>query len=313
MNRPALHVSLVVAAGVMVLSACASPSVQAPGAAPVQQLEPGSWVAPSETLGPNALPTSSPRVTAAPLPLPVSAKVPVASSAPEAPLSREDAASDVSGIPPKGYTGYVTQRTNTSGLSTSDWYYPPVPGPTDVHGDGSPWCTNVNTVFVPSTGTPLDLSDVTVTASSYDSPAVGSDGKLHNFEPANAIDGTKEVWRVAGDGDGQWITITFPKPRQVSSIALMGGYSSEWDTGTSIERCNHRPLSRVNVTLDNGSSTAPFPYVYNGMQEVDFSGLGGFMSPTAGVKSIKISVLGSLDTGAEQNVAIEEIVIYGTP
>jgi hypothetical protein len=207
----------------------------------------------------------------------------------------------------------VTQRINTAGLSTSDWYFPQIPEPTDVHGDGSPWCTNVGTAFVPSTGTPLSLADATITASSFDSPAAGSDGKMHDFAPANAIDGTKEVWRVAGDGAGQWIKITFPEPQHISSVAFMGGYSRAWATGTSIERCSHRPVSQVNVELDNGSQTAPFRYVYNGMQGVDLSGLGSSTSTGTGITSIKITIVGSLDTGAEQNVAIEEIVVYGAP
>lgn len=203
------------------------------------------------------------------------------------------------------YATEVLERTNLAQLSTTDFYFPPVPSPTDIHADGSPWCTNEDTAPIAVSGTPIDLTGALVTASSADVPAVGSDGAVHNFGPENAVDLSREVWRVAGDGANEWIEITLPTPQVITSVSVRGSYSEAWDTGTVVEMCQHRPVRSVRVEA-GGYSVGAWPYVYNGMQGLP-------INAGAAVTTVRVTIIESLDTGAEQNVAIEEIVLFGKP
>jgi len=64
------------------------------------------------------------------------------------------------------------------------------------------------------------------TASDYVDKHQNDKGRWFTYEPEKAIDGNPETaWRVAGDGEGEWIKLEYIRPIKVSAVGIIPGHA----------------------------------------------------------------------------------------
>lgn len=94
-----------------------------------------------------------------------------------------------------------------------------------------------------------------VRASASAPPSQDSLGSTTTFEPTNAIDSQPETaWRVAGDGRGQWIELSFSRPVEVRQVQILPGYA-KIDPSNGVDRfAQNRRVQRVRLEFSDGSN-----------------------------------------------------------
>ncbi|MDF9717422.1 discoidin domain-containing protein, partial [Nocardioides sp. ChNu-99] len=127
-------------------------------------------------------------------------------------------------------------------------------GSGSVDGVGSTPSADPSAPPVPE---PRDLSPLG-RASATDTAAdgVGLDGTPVSYRPANLVDGdATTAWRVAGDGTGETLTVTFDEDVVVTSVGLVNGYAKT-DVDADGARVDwyerNRVVTRVRWSFDDG-------------------------------------------------------------
>jgi hypothetical protein len=142
--------------------------------------------------------------------------------------------------------------------------------------------------------------------SPYATPGASSQlpsDRLGSYTPWSALDGRLETaWTegVAGNGAGEWLTLTFPGAARLHELRLATGF--QWNATTYAN--NHRPRSLA-VILDDGRAIALTLKDARGWQSFD---LGDVESA-----SLKL-LIGDVYTGARYDDAcLSEVQVLGLP
>lgn len=102
---------------------------------------------------------------------------------------------------------------------------------------------------------PLEQQLPAAVTASGEAPASKDDrGAVTSFVAANASDGRLDTaWRVAGDGVGQWLRLSFAAPIAVSEIRLVPGYAKV-DPSSGVNRfTQNRRVVRARFEFSDGT------------------------------------------------------------
>ncbi|MFW6775331.1 discoidin domain-containing protein [Nocardioides sp. CPCC 205120] len=147
--------------------------------------------------------------------------------------------------------------TRDPGAPTAD-RGPTTPGPGGADGaDGSVDSVGGTPSAPLRVPDPRDLSPL-ARAGATDTAAdgVGLDGAPVSYQPANLLDGDEATaWRVAGDGTGETLTVSFDEDVVVTSVGLVNGYAKT-DVDADGARVDwyerNRVVTRVRWSFDDG-------------------------------------------------------------
>jgi len=81
-------------------------------------------------------------------------------------------------------------------------------------------------------------------------------GRTVSYAAANLLDGRDETaWRMAGDGSGQVLTLTFDEPMTLTTVGLLNGYAKTGSSGgrTVDWYAGNRRVRQVEWYFDDGS------------------------------------------------------------
>jgi hypothetical protein len=160
----------------------------------------------------------------------------------------------------------------------------------------------------PNTATPEQQLPVAITASGEAPSSTDDRGVVTTFTAANVSDGQFDTaWRVAGDGVGQWIELSFAAPVKVSEIQLVPGYAKV-DPLSGVDRfAQNRRVVRVRLELTDGTTVEGRFAERPELQPVRV--------PDIVTTSIRISILETTAPGAVDGrdfTPVSEVVVMGT-
>lgn len=208
--------TVVVVAGALAAAVVVG-GVLLPGAAPARTAS--AQASPGPTALPTASGTPAPTLSKAP---PDPAASPVTPAAPAAPTTPGAAPTDGSAPTPDG-----TAPAPAAPAAPA----PPAPPAAQVMGPPDAYVTT------------------TVPATSRDAVDAGS--RPVTYAAANLFDGrTSTAWRADGDLEGQVLTFTFDRPRQLSKVGLVNGYAKVDPVSRADRYAQTRRITRVTWTVD---------------------------------------------------------------
>lgn len=86
-------------------------------------------------------------------------------------------------------------------------------------------------------------------------PSVDDAGSPVEYEAMNAVDGeASTAWRVAGNGEGQWIQVNFPPGTRLSRVGVIPGYAKR-DPKTGRDRFGENRRIRTARLVFDGERT----------------------------------------------------------
>jgi hypothetical protein len=121
----------------------------------------------------------------------------------------------------------------------------------------TPIRATIPTRAVASQAAPATLAPgrITISASGVAPPSVSRCGDQTTFDASNAIDGMPETtWRVAGDGRGAFLLLTFDAPVRVTDLQLIPGYAKTDPCDQTNRFLQNRRVQRVELSFSNGST-----------------------------------------------------------
>jgi hypothetical protein len=146
-----------------------------------------------------------------------------------------------------------------------------------------------------------------VMASGSAPPSRDSAGAEVRFDAVNATDDDQATaWRVAGDGVGEFVVLTWAEPVTVSEIALIPGYAKVDVDGTDRFFQNRRVAS-AQFVFDDGSTSGELSFE----ETPTLQGIS--LDPAVETTSVAVVILSTTPPGDRDYTAISEIRVRGLP
>jgi serine/threonine protein kinase len=122
---------------------------------------------------------------------------------------------------------------------------------------------------------PMRLQPLYIVASDYDSAgSVDAGNNPITYVPENALDADPSTaWRVAGDGNQQWLEVRFGSPVTVAEIGIIPGYDKIDPYDNTDRFTQNRVVKSIQVEFSDGTKLT-FTFAYDRqMQYIPASGI----------------------------------------
>ncbi len=208
--------------------------------------------------------------------------------------------------------------TPTNALLPSDLPLPTTAGPNSTQAINEPPPADIGLTAMagligteasgPQFGPLGPQSPIHVSASGAAPDGVDSAGNITTFGPENVADGNWETaWRVPGNGDGQFLGLSFAGPVRIRQVQIIPGYAKIDPITTTDRFFQNRRVRRARLVFSDGSSVdATFS---------DAPTLQAVNLPQPVISSyLQVEVLETTDPGAVDGrdfTPISEIVVIG--
>lgn len=147
-----------------------------------------------------------------------------------------------------------------------------------------------------------------VTATDQMEAGQDSCGVSMSYQPANIIDGaSKTAWRVAGNGAGQSITLSFPTEVVVTEVRVIPGYAKIDPCKDHIDRCTWNRIPRhIKISFSNGT--------YGEIELDQNCGWQGANFDKVKTRSVRLTIMdsyGLLNKNGREITSISEVSVFG--